>query len=146
MKHPLRGTLVGPWRSAIALLASATVLVGALVNARVVVLEHNELRERYGPLEPARREDEIVRSLGFDPDVWERLRSSVHAGDRFNIVAQGVGQHEVRNYAAYSLLPAIQVSDSSAANVVVYYEIDPPSAARCTPVGERVCVVRRKAP
>jgi hypothetical protein len=112
----------------------------------VVVLEHNELRERYGPLEPARREDEIVRSLGFDSDVWERLRSSVRAGDRFNIVAQGMDQHEVRNYAAYALLPAIQVTDRSAADVVVYYEIDPPAGVRCRPIGERVCVVRREAP
>ena len=31
----------------------------------------------------------------------------------------GDGQHEIRNYAAYSLLPAIQVADPEEADVVV---------------------------
>ena len=35
---------------------------------------------------------------------------SVGEGDRYAVVAEGDGQHEIRNYAAYTLLPAIQVA------------------------------------
>jgi hypothetical protein len=58
------------------------------------------------------------------------------------VIAEGDGQHEIRNYAAYSLLPAIQVLDPADADVVIYYDVEPPRTG-CVSVGGNVCIVRR---
>jgi hypothetical protein len=120
-------------------------LGSAASSARVVVPQLDSLRERYGPLEPASREQAAVASLGFDVRMWERLSRSVREGDRYNVVADVPYQHEIRNYAGYALLPAIQVADPEDANVVVYWQEDPPAGADCTGIGDGVCVLRRQS-
>ena len=79
---------------------------------------------------------------GFGEPLWIELRRSVGAGDRYAVIAEGGGQHEIRNYAAYSLLPGIQVRDPADADVVIYYGVAAPGEG-CRSVGKEVCVVRR---
>jgi hypothetical protein len=133
-------------RSAVLALASAAALASAVWSTHAVLPVLEDWSDYYGPRDQAAREQEIELSLGFDVEVWERLRRSVRAGDRYAVVADGLDQHEVRNYAAYSLLPAIQVADVADANVVVYYATDPPPESPCTRIGGNVCVLRREEP
>jgi hypothetical protein len=100
-------------------------------------------RKPYGPLPGSLRDDPVGHFLGYDVRVWEALRRSIRRGDRYAVVARGEGRFEVRNYAAYALLPAIQVAEIADADVVVYYETEPPGPG-CTPVGSEVCIVRRE--
>ena len=90
------------------------------------------------------RDDPVAEVFGYGDARWERLARSVGEGDRYAVVAQGEGQHEVRNYAAYRLLPAIQVRMPSEANVIVFYEVGV-SRADCLRVGKDVCIVRRSS-
>ena len=91
---------------------------------------------------PELSDDPVAHLYGFGEPVWIELRDSVGEGDRYAVVAEGDGQHEIRNYAAYSLLPGIQVSDPADADIVIYYGVPPP-ATGCVPVGKDVCIVRR---
>ena len=101
----------------------------------------DEGRGFWGALAPSLRDDPVADLYGFGEPVWVELRRSVRAGDRYAVVAEGDGQHEIRNYAAYSLLPAVQVRDPEDANVVIYYDVASPRDG-CVPVREGVCVVR----
>ena len=133
----------GALRRALAAAAIAGALASALWGARVVVPALDDWRGPYGPLTEDLRDDPVGHFLGFDDAVWESLRRSVGRGDRYAVVAEGETRFEVRNYAAYTLLPAVQVSDPGDADVVIYYDVasrDP----ECTTVGPDVCVVRRK--
>lgn len=135
----------GALRRALAAAAIAGALTSALWGARVVVPALDDWRGPYGPLTEDLRDDPVGHFLGFDDAVWESLRRSVGRGDRYAVVAEGETRFEVRNYASYTLLPAVQVSDPSDADVVIYYDV----ASRhpeCTHVGPDVCVVRRKRP
>ena len=49
----------------------------------------------------------------------------------------------MRNYAAYVLLPAIQVPDPEEATVVLYWATPPPAGAACAPLAANVCLERR---
>jgi hypothetical protein len=130
--------------TAIAALAVALALGSAGYGARVLLANFDDARDRYGRLQASAREDEIERSLGFEVSAWEQLAQSVGADDRYTIVSDALEQHEVRNYAAYLLLPAIQVSTIDDADVVVYYATDPPEPARCVSIGTGICVQRRE--
>ena len=120
--------------------ASLAALVSALWGAWIGVSELDDWRREYGTLPPSLRDDPVALFLGYDDGVWETLRRSVDKGDRYAIVAVGEGRFEVRNYAAYTLLPAIQVSSPALADVVVYYGVEPP--AGCVVLGRDVCVER----
>jgi hypothetical protein len=136
---------VPPLGAAIASLASVAALASAVWGVKVVLPQLDGWRDYYGARDPVAREHEIELSLGFDVDEWERLRSSLGAGDRYVVVADGLNQHEVRNYAAYSLLPAIQVGEIGEANVVVYYATDSATEPSCARIGPNICIARRAA-
>jgi hypothetical protein len=138
-----------PWRSvppsaAIVAAACAAAITSALGGARIVQVDLEGWRERYGAMEPSEREGEVARSIGLDVSAWERLRRLVGVGDRYAIVASVPEQHEVRNYASYLLLPAIQVAEVADANVVIYYAPDSPLEPGCIRIG-RMCLVRLEA-
>ena len=126
----------------LAVSASLAALVSAYRGLEVAVPRLDDGRAFWAALAPELRDDPVADLYGFGEPVWVELRRSVGKGDRYAIVAEGDGQHEIRNYAAYSLLPAIQVADPEEADVVVYYAVPPPDAG-CEPVGKDVCVVRR---
>lgn len=137
------------WRSvppsaAIVATVCAAAIASALGGARIVQVDLEGWRERYGAMEPSTREGEVARSIGLNATAWERLRRLVGVGDRYAIVARAPEQHEVRNYASYLLLPAIQVADVADANVVIYYAPDPPPRPGCIRIG-RMCLVRLEA-
>ncbi len=88
------------------------------------------------------RDDPVAKLYGFGDGRWEQLARSLGEGDRYAVVVQGEGEHEIRNYAAYRLLPAIQVRAASEANVVVHYEVGE-SRSDCTQIGRDICIVRR---
>lgn len=119
-------------------------LVSALVGARVLLPRLDDTHAYWAALDPSLRDDPVADLYGWGEDRWERLRQSVGRGDRYAVVAEGDGQHETRNYAAYTLLPAIQVRDPADADVVVYYEVEPPSGSDCETIGAGVCIVRRQ--
>jgi hypothetical protein len=100
-------------------------------------------RDYYASLEPEEREQEIELALRFDHALWERIRETVEADDRFAVVSEAPEQHEVRNYANYELLPATQASTVEEATVVIYYASAPPPGSSCVPLGSNVCVERR---
>jgi hypothetical protein len=127
-----------------ALVACTTIaaLASALWGLKSALPLLNDTRS-YWSATPARIRDDPVPTLyGFGDRRWDRLAQSIGMGDRYAVVAEGDGQHEIRNYAAYRLLPAIQVRAPAEANVVVFYEVGG-SPADCLPVAKGVCVVRR---
>jgi hypothetical protein len=128
----------------VAVSAVALALASTLDGARVVLPRLNDAHAYWAVLDPSLRDDPVAELYGFGEEVWQRLRRSVGRGDRYAVVAEGDGQHEIRNYAAYTLLPAIQVRDPARANVVVYYQVGAP-ATGCERIAERVCIVRRES-
>jgi hypothetical protein len=122
--------------------ASLTALVIAFEGLRITVPRLDDTRAYWAALAPGLRNDPVAHLYGLGEPVWVELRQSVRKGDRYAVVAEGDGQHEIRNYAAYSLLPGIQVSDPADADVVIYYDVPPP-ATGCVPVGTNICIVRR---
>jgi hypothetical protein len=131
------------WSGLVTVAFVLAALGSAATSARIVVPHLGSLREQYAPFEETSREEAITTKLGFQVPTWRRLERSVRKGDRYHFVADVPYQHEIRNYAAYALLPAIQVADAEDANVVVYWQEDPPAGAACADVGQRVCVLRR---
>ena len=129
-------------RAGVAVVAAA-ILLTAVWNAYVAIERMGDAREEYGPLSAAERENQIEQALGFDSAVWDGIRRSVNPDDRFFVVSDAFEQHEVRNYAAYALLPAIQVSDPEEATVVVYWANAPPAGTACERLAANVCVERR---
>ncbi len=84
----------------------------------------------------------VTELYGYgDARVWHALRRSLHAGERYAVVAEGDRQYDIRNYAAYSLLPAILVRDPGDADVVIYDGVRGPPG--CIGVGQGVCFMRR---
>jgi hypothetical protein len=123
-------------------LVCAIVAVSVAVGLRGVVPLLEAWKDEYGTLSPPARDDVTARAIGLDPRVWRLLRARVRNGDRFAVVASGAERFDVRNYAAYQLLPAIQVSDAGRASIVVYYKTKPPPGVRCEPMASHVCVAR----
>ena len=130
-----------PWSAVVVVAACAAALASALGGTWVGVPKLDDWRGPYGPLTPSLRDDPVGLFLGFDVASWDALRRTLQKDDRYLVVARGPARFEVRNYAAYALLPAIQVASRDAADVVVYYGTDPP-AARCTRIGKEVCIER----
>ena len=126
---------------ALATSASLAALLAAFMGLHISLPRLDDGRGFWGALAPSLRNDPVADLYGFGEPVWVELRRSVRAGDRYAVVAEGDGQHEIRNYAAYSLLPAVQVRDPEDANVVIYYDVASPPDG-CVPVREGVCVVR----
>jgi hypothetical protein len=142
--EPTRGRRRLPsWSRLVALIFAAAALVSAIGSARVVVPQLDAWRETYSEYDPERRENEALLSLGFEVETWERLRRLVREGDRYYVAAIVPYQHEIRNYAGYALLPAVRAADIESANVVVYWQLDPPAGPPCEDVGQDVCVLRR---
>lgn len=130
--------------SALVVAASGAALLSAFGGAWIGVQELDDWRNGYDVVPASLRDDPVGLYLGFDVESWDALRSELHKGDRYAVVAHGPTRFEVRNYAAYTLLPAIQVTPDQDADVVVYYGRDPP-AERCLRIGKEVCIVRREA-
>ena len=126
---------------ALAVSASLAALVSAFWGLKIGLPRLDDTRQFWNELAPSLRDDPVADLYGFGEPVWVELRRSVGAGDRYAVIAEGDGQHEIRNYAAYSLLPAIQVRDPADADVVIYYSVAAP-AEGCLSVGKEVCVVR----
>jgi hypothetical protein len=119
--------------------------VSAVQGARVVVAELDAWRKTYSELEPERREQEPLLSLGFEAETWERLERALRPGDRYLVRAKVPYQHEIRNYAGYALLPSVLVADPQKADAIVYWQLEPPAGRPCAEVGRDVCVVRRES-
>jgi hypothetical protein len=134
--------LVGPRG---VLVVAAAVLATAGWNAWVALDRMEDARSYYSSLTPAERENEIELALGFEFDVWDELRRSVRDDDRFTVVSDAFEQHEVRNYAAYALLPAIQVSTVDEATVVLHWKSPPPPGSECRRLAAYLCLQRRGA-
>jgi hypothetical protein len=132
-----RGTRVGP------AVVVAVVLLSAVWNASLALERMDVARDYHAPLTTAEREEEIERALGFDLAVWDEIRQAVGPEDRYTVVSDALEQHEVRNYAAYSLLPAIQVSDPEDATLVLYWATAPPRGSACLRLAEDICLERR---
>lgn len=111
--------------------------------ARVTVPALQVWKNEYDDHSPEIREEATVASLGFDPDTWDRLDEALGEGDRYHVLAEVGYQHEIRNYAGYRLLPAVQVPEPEDANLVVYWQLPPPAGEECADVGQDVCVLRR---
>jgi hypothetical protein len=126
----------------VVLAACAAALASALGGAWVGIPKLDDWRGPYGPLTPSLRDDPVALFLGFDVASWDALPRTLQKGDRYLVVVRGPMRFEVRNYAAYALLPAIQVTARDAADVVVCYGKDTPTA-RCTRIGKEVCIQRR---
>ena len=126
---------------ALATSASLAALLSAFWGLKIGLPRLDDTRQYWNAVAPALRDDPVADLYGFGEPLWVELRRSVDAGDRYAVVAEGEGQHEIRNYAAYSLLPAIQVRDPADANVVIYYGVAAPGTG-CRSVGEDVCVIR----
>jgi hypothetical protein len=142
--EPTRGRRrLPPWSRLAALIFAAAALVSAIGSARVVVPQLDAWRKTYSEYEPERRELEVLHSLGFEPETWERLGREFREGDRYYVAATVPYEHEIRNYAGYALLPAVRATDIESANVVVYWQLEPPVGQRCEDVGQEVCVLRK---
>jgi len=128
----------------LALSAALLALVSAYSGLKTSLPRLDDTRVFWDALAPALRDDPVADLYGFGEPVWIELRNSVGPGDRYAVVAEGDGQHEIRNYAGYSLLPAIQVSDPADADVVIYYGVTAPGEG-CVSVGEDVCVSRTRS-
>jgi hypothetical protein len=128
---------------ALAVSASLAALLSAFWGMKIGLPRLDDTRQYWNDVAPSLRDDPVADLYGFGEPLWVELRRSVGAGDRYAVVAEGEGQHEIRNYAAYSLLPAIQVRDPADADVVVYHGVAAPPGTDCLPVGNDVCVVRR---
>ena len=126
---------------ALATSASLAALLTAFWGLEIGLPRLDDGREFWNKLAPSLRDDPVADLYGFGEPVWVELRRSVRAGDRYAVIAEGDGQHEIRNYAAYSLLPAVQVRNAKDADVVIYYDVTPPDEG-CISVREGVCVVR----
>ena len=123
--------------------AAGAALVSAAWGMRNALDRMEVARSHYSGMEPRLREEAVERALGFDPETWTAIRRSVRADDRFVVVSDATEQHEVRNYANYTLLPAIQVADRDDATVVLYWANKPPQGSRCTELAQNVCIERR---
>jgi len=128
---------------ALVLAVAGITLAGALWSARESLERMDRARDYYAALEPEEREREIEVALGFDHELWERIRDAVREDDRFAVVSEAPEQHEVRNYGAYELLPAILVAAVEDATVVIHWKSPPPPGTSCEPLGSDVCVERR---
>jgi hypothetical protein len=123
--------------------ACVAVLASVLGSAWVGIPKLDDWRTRYGPLTPELRDDPVALFLGFDVESWDALQRALGERERYLVVAQGPTRFEVRNYAAYALLPAIQVATQEDADVVVYYGTAA-SEASCTRIAAEVCIRRRE--
>ena len=131
--------------SAVGILAAcAAALASAFGGAWVGIPKLDDWRKDYGTLTPALRDDPVALFLGFDVESWDALQRALRKGDRYLVVARGPTRFEVRNYAAYALLPAVQVTEEENADVVVYYAGAETPAGRCTRIGTEVCIDRRE--
>lgn len=128
----------------VALAAAVAALASAVAGLRPVLSTLDDQRRDVLALPKTLRDDPVGLYLGLDTEGWRRLETAVGRGDRYAIVSGRPEQHEVRNYAAYSLLPAIQVSDPEAADAVLYYGAEPPPGVECARIGRLLCLAERE--
>jgi len=129
-------------RELLVVVVIATALLSAVAGARVLIPELEDWRAGFG--DEALRDNAAARALGFDPAAWEFLDGEVRSSDRYAIVTANPSPFEVRNFAAYWLLPAVRVVDPRRADVVVYVDDVAPRDAYCFEGRQHVCVVRRE--
>jgi hypothetical protein len=134
-----------PVGHALVVIAAVAALASALLGGWYAARKLDDWRTTYGELPPGIRDDPVALFLGYDDATWEELGRVLGRGDRYAVVASGEGRFEVSNYAAYRLLPAIEVPRAQDADVVVHFR---PAAAPpgCAPVGKDACIVRRETP
>ena len=119
----------------------AVALAASVWSTWIGVPRLADARGYWSNVDAGLRDDPVADIYGLGEPLFEALEQSIRPEDRFLIVADAPEQHEVRNYAAYRLLPAVQVSDAGRADVVVYYKVEPPETG-CAPLAKDVCLVR----
>jgi hypothetical protein len=138
------------------LLPAAAAVAGALwvasagVGGAFLAGDLSDYRGEFGDMSRREAEHEAGRHHGFEPAVWDFLRRHVRAGERYAVVTPGgrprgfTNEGAVtRTYAAFWLLPAVQVERPRDADVVVYVGVRPGGEATCVPGRPRACVSRR---
>lgn len=129
---------------AVIAVSGAALLIGAN-GCWIAIQELDDWRASFEDLPASVRADPVPRFLGLDAESWKALQHEVGEGDRYAVVASDSARVEVRHYAAYALLPAIQVTPDQDPDVVVYYGRRR-QGELCLRIGREVCIVRRDAP
>ena len=137
-------------RIAIAVVAATSLVLSAVIGLQATIDGLRDWYDRYSSETTPVRERAAGERHRFDAAAWDELRGYLGLGDRYIVVtpkgaAEGWVDRGVvtRTYAAYRLLPAIQVIDAAEANAVVYIDAEPPPDAVCVDVARRHCVVRQ---
>jgi hypothetical protein len=121
-----RGTLVATAYAAVALASTA-------FGASKVVSHLTHERHRYAGFSEAQAERAIWEESPLRPAVFAFYRAHLRPGERYWVQARPAGPQSlvrpllVRSYAAYWLLPAVQVRRLADADAVVSYRADPRS-------------------
>jgi hypothetical protein len=101
----------------------------------------------YAGLSATERESSVVAAAGLPVPTWEFIRRHVRSTDRYVVRTPdrlGTGFHRyMQTFAGYWLLPAVAVTSSDEADVVVYLRIRAPGGAVCRETPELACVRRR---
>jgi hypothetical protein len=93
--------------------------------------ELSRARSREAGLSRAQAARAIWRESPLPPSLYDFWRSRVRRGDRFYLAARSESARSlerpliVRSYAAYWLLPAVEVRRPQRANVILTYRVDP---------------------
>lgn len=132
--------------------ALALALASAALGATRIWPQLSHDRARDARLTPAQAERAIWTENGspLPPALYDFWRSQLRRGDRYYLAAHATSPQSleqpniVRAYAAYWLLPAIQVRSAARANVVLTFRLGRggyPGRAVCRP-RLHACVVR----
>jgi hypothetical protein len=118
-------------RRALAAAAIAIALASAAVGAAKLWPDLSGARARDAGLSKAQAARAIWRESPLPPALYDFWRSRLRRGDRYYVAARQESEQSlekpniVRAYAAYWLLPAIQVRHPRRANVVLTFRVDP---------------------
>ncbi len=111
---------------------AAVALVSAAVSAPRTWDHMSEQRDRYGAMSDAEAEDWAATYHELDAAPFEGFARAVGRGDRYYVhTPRGdeIGFFDeagvARTWAAFRLLPAIQVDDPAHADKIVAYRADP---------------------
>jgi hypothetical protein len=106
-------------------------MASAAVGAAKLWPQLSRARSREVGLSKAQAARAIWRESPLAPALYDFWRSQVQRGDRFYLAAKPESAQSlekpliVRSYAAYWLLPAIEVRAARQANVILTFRVDP---------------------
>jgi hypothetical protein len=139
MKHSTADGVVPRIRGRLRLLIVAAGIASVSLSAPVTWVSLDGLHDDYAGLSKLERESRARSLVDLDQDAWRFVRARVQAGDTYAIVTRpGTAGAILRAYAAYSLLPAVQVETPEQADAVFLVGVQ----AR----GLEVCADRTKLP